>query len=83
MARPNRRVPLPGKLTTGERTMLKQVKTLKERYRTHEGARKRCAFENGIAKGEYERGDKAKNYKYTIDFDVAVWRVVRNIETQE
>jgi hypothetical protein len=33
-------------------------KLLREKYKTYEGARKRCAFENGIAPGEYARGDK-------------------------
>jgi hypothetical protein len=39
-----------------------QVKLLREKYKTYEGARKRTAFENGLAKGEFQRGDKAKHY---------------------
>ncbi len=41
-------------------------KLLKEVYTTYEGARKRAAFENGVAKGEFERGGKAKHYHYSI-----------------
>jgi hypothetical protein len=42
------------------------MKLLKEKYKTYEGARKRAASENGLAKGEYERGYKAKHYHYTV-----------------
>jgi hypothetical protein len=42
------------------------MKLLKEKYKTYEGARKRAAFENGIAKGEYEKGYRAKHYHYTV-----------------
>jgi hypothetical protein len=42
------------------------MRLLKEKYKTYEGARKRAAFENGLAKGEFERGDKAKLYRYAI-----------------
>jgi hypothetical protein len=52
---------------------------LKEKYKTYEGARKRAAFENGLARGEYERGDKARHYHYVIVHMpvVDVWRVQR------
>lgn len=42
------------------------MKLLRETYKTYEGALRRCAFENGIAKSEYERGYKAKLYHYTV-----------------
>jgi hypothetical protein len=42
------------------------MKLLKEKYKTWDGAHKRCAFENGLARGEYRRGDKAKIYRYTV-----------------
>jgi hypothetical protein len=42
------------------------MKLLKEKYKTYEGARKRAAFENGLARFEYERGYKARFYHYTI-----------------
>jgi len=45
---------------------MKQVKLLKEVYKTWEGARNREAFENAMARGEFERGDKAKFYRYTV-----------------
>jgi hypothetical protein len=64
--------------------MLKQVKLLREIYRTYEGARKRCGFENGMARGEYERGDKAKHHRYTVvAANNNTWRVARNVETQQ
>ncbi len=42
------------------------MKLLKETYKTYEGARKRAAFENGVAKFEFEHGIKAKHYRYSI-----------------
>jgi hypothetical protein len=42
------------------------MKLLREVYKTFEGARKRAAFENAIAKSEYERGYKARFYRYTV-----------------
>jgi len=57
---------------------MKQVKLLKEVYKTWEGANKRCGFENAMAKGEFERGDKAKYYRYTIVAgEDDTWRVAR------
>jgi hypothetical protein len=63
------------------------TKLLKERYKTYEGARKRAAFENGLARGEFERGDKAKHYHYSIvesstgeRSDGYSWRVERSIK---
>jgi hypothetical protein len=55
------------------------MKLLGTKYKTVEGARKRAAFENGLAKGEFERGDKAKHYRYsTIQDDNGLWRVARD-----
>lgn len=59
--------------------MLKQVKLLKETYKSLEGAQKRCAFENALARGESARGDKAKHYVYTIVTEGGAWRVARNV----
>ena len=43
------------------------MKFLKETYKTADGAQKRCRFENGVAKSEYDRGYKAKHcYRYGI-----------------
>jgi hypothetical protein len=42
------------------------AKLLKTVYKTFEGARKRAAFENAMAPGEFARGDKAKLYHYTV-----------------
>lgn len=42
------------------------MKLLKEIYKTYEGARKRAAFENSLARSEFERGYKAKHYRYSI-----------------
>lgn len=54
------------------------MKLLRERYKTYEGARKRTAFENAMAKGEYERGDKAKLYRYaTVKDETGAYRVER------
>jgi hypothetical protein len=55
------------------------MKLLKEVYKTYEGARKRCAFENGVARGEYQRGDKARHYHYTVIAELDnTWRVQRD-----
>lgn len=54
-------------------------KLLKEVYKTFEGARKRAAFENACAKGEFLRGDRAKIYRYTIlPMTDGTFRVVRD-----
>lgn len=52
---------------------------LKEKYKTYEGARKRAAFENGVARSEFERGIKARHYHYSIVHlpVIDVWRVQR------
>ena len=57
-------------------------------FKTYEGARKRAAFENAMAKSEFQRGDKAKLYHYEIvESDIAnrergfSWRVVRTEST--
>ena len=41
-------------------------KLLKEKYKTYEGARKRAAFENGIAASEFKSGYKAQHYQYRV-----------------
>ena len=43
------------------------MRLLKEVYKTYEGARKRAAFENGVARGEFLNGRKARYYRYTIE----------------
>lgn len=53
------------------------MKLLKERYKTYDGALKRCRFENGLARSEFERGYKAKHYHYTVVPDGDHWRVQR------
>ena len=58
-------------------------KLLREKYKTYEGAQKRTAFENAIAKSEYEHGHKARLYRYTIvrendDVGNDQYRVQRN-----
>jgi hypothetical protein len=45
------------------------AKLLGTKYKTYEGARKRAAFEIAMAKGEYERDDKARLYHYTVTVD--------------
>lgn len=59
--------------------MLKQIKLLKEIYKSLAGAQKRCAFENAMAKGEFARGDKARLYAYTVVIEGDTWRVARNV----
>jgi hypothetical protein len=60
---------------------MRQVKLLKEIYKTFQGARKRCAFEDAMAKSEFERGDKARLYIHTIaKGDDETWRVTRNVD---
>ena len=57
------------------------ARLLKEKYKTVEGAVKRCGFENGVAKGEYERGETAKHYRYAVVPDPYypdTWRVERS-----
>jgi len=56
-------------------------KLLKEIYKTYEGARKRTAFENNLARHEYERGYKAKHYHYDVITENETWRVQRTIKT--
>ncbi len=56
------------------------MKLLKEVYKTWEGAHKRCGFENGIARSEYEHGYKARLYHYVItQDDNGLYRVARNV----
>jgi hypothetical protein len=64
--------------------LLRQVKVLKERYKTHDGANKRCGFENGVAESEFKNGYKAKHYRYRVisDDDGQLWRVARFVEVQ-
>lgn len=55
------------------------MKMLREKYKTYDGAMKRCRFENSLAPGEYRRGDKARLYHYTVVQDAAgMWRVARD-----
>jgi hypothetical protein len=56
---------------------MRQIKLLKEHYKTYDGAQKRCGFENGVAKSEYANGIKAHRYHYTIVQENEVWRVAR------
>ena len=54
------------------------MKLLKEKYKTWEGAHKRCRFENSLAGSEFRQGYKAKHYHYTVVQEDAHWRVARN-----
>jgi hypothetical protein len=53
------------------------MKLLKEKYKTYDGAYKRCRFENGIARSEFNNRLKAKVYQYTVVTGDNVWRVAR------
>lgn len=54
------------------------MKLLGSKYKTYEGALKRCQQENGLAKGEFERGDKARIYRYSVwQEENGTWRVKR------
>jgi hypothetical protein len=57
-------------------------KLLREKYKSYEGARKRAAFENGIAGSEYRNGYKAMLYFYAVVADPTGdgWRVERRRE---
>jgi hypothetical protein len=57
---------------------IKQMKFLKEKYKTWEGASKRCGFENSLARSEFERGYKARLYRYTVEQDGELYRVARH-----
>jgi hypothetical protein len=60
------------------------VKLLKETYKTYEGARKRAAFENALAKGEYEKGYKAKHYRYgMMQQSDGTYRVYRDTKSPD
>jgi hypothetical protein len=67
----------PQRSAASKGDMMKQVKLLRETYKTWDGAHKRCTFENALAKGEFERGDKAKFYCYTIVKEGETYRVAR------
>ena len=54
------------------------MKLLKETYKTYEGARKRSAFENSLARSEYEAGHKVRFYRYTVIEQDGAWRVQRD-----
>ena len=56
------------------------MRLLKEIYKTEEGARKRAAFENSMARSEYERGYKARPYRYRVVQEGETWRVQRTQE---
>jgi hypothetical protein len=49
------------------------TKLLKQVYKSYEGARKRTAFENGVAPGF-----KAKLYHYSVVAEGNAWRVQRS-----
>jgi hypothetical protein len=56
------------------------TKSLKEKYKTYEGASKRAAFENAIAKSKFNSGLTAWLYHYSVistldDTDADVWEV--------
>ena len=53
------------------------MKYLREKYKTVEGARKRCAFENGVALSEFRSGRKARWYKYRTEQHDGFYRVAR------
>ena len=55
------------------------MKLLKEVYKTYEGARKRAAFENSLARSEFERGYKTKHYRYSIVQEGDSYRVQRRL----
>lgn len=55
-----------------------KTKLLKEVYKTCEGARKRAAFENSLARHEFERGYKAKHYRYSTVQEGSAFRVRRD-----
>ena len=55
-----------------------QMKLLREKYKTSAGALKRAAFENALAKSEFERGNKAKHYRYNTVLVDGSWRVARS-----
>ncbi len=59
------------------------MKLLREVYKTHEGARKRAGFENGIAGSEYRNGHKARLYRYTVVAQDGAWRVQRDNGTDD
>lgn len=62
-----------------------QTKMLAAKYKTYEGAHKRAAFENGIAPGEYQRGETAHLYRFSVIEDQyykGTWRVQRSIIEQ-
>jgi hypothetical protein len=54
------------------------MKLIGSKYKTVEGARKRAAFENSMALGEFQRGDKAYLYRYATIFDGTHYRVSRD-----
>ena len=56
---------------------MSRIKVLRETYKTYEGARKRAAFENGIAPSEFKSGYKARLYHYSVIHDGIAWRVQR------
>jgi hypothetical protein len=55
------------------------MKLLREKYKTEDGARKRAAFENSLAASEYQRGYKARHYRYTTELVDGSYRVARHI----
>jgi hypothetical protein len=54
------------------------MKTWSAKYKTWEGAHKRAAFENGLARGEYARGEKRRIYRYHVVEKDGCYRVQRD-----
>ncbi len=50
---------------------------IKGHYKTYDGAARRAGFENGLARHEFERGYKAKVYRYTVVSVDGMYRVER------
>ena len=54
------------------------MKLLAAKYKTWEGAHKRAALENGLARGEYARGEKMRIYRYGVVEKDGAYRVQRD-----
>jgi len=52
---------------------------LRQKYKTYEGARRRAAFENMVAPGEFQRGQRARLYTYAVVQIDGMWRVERRL----
>lgn len=56
------------------------MKLLREKYKTWEGALKRCRFENSLAPHEFSRGYKARLYVYRVVQENGAYRIAREIK---